>query len=171
MTAAAEELREAGIDVAEVSVGATPTVPYSSRVAGVTEIRPGTYIFNDVHCIDIGAAGVEQCALRVIGTVISTPSPDRIVIDAGAKSLSVDTTRNGGFGVLRKHPEVRLAWLNEEHGIINLDRKKYPFKVGDRLEVIPNHACMCTNQWDQLTALRAGRVEAVWPILARGKLT
>jgi len=171
MVAAARELERAGFITREISVGATPTVPYSAKVPGVTEIRPGTYVYGDVNCMDIGAATVDQCALRVISTVIGTPTPDRVIIDAGSKSLSADATRNGGFGVIYAHPEVRVHKLYEEHGVIHIDRSRYPYKVGDRMEVIPNHACMCVNQWDQVVAVRSGYVEAVWPILGRGKLT
>ncbi len=170
MVKAAEELRQAGFEVRDISVGATPTVPFSAKIPGVTEIRPGTYAFNDIHMVDIGAATHQQCALKVIGTVISTPCMDRIILDCGGKSLSVDATRNGGFGLLSEHSDIRVTKLYEEHGIIHLDRSKYPYKIGDRIEVIPNHACMCVNQWDEIAMVRNGEVETFLPVLGRGKV-
>ena len=170
MAGAAKELGECGFSVRDVSVGATPTALHAAKVFGVTEIRPGTYSYCDVNTVDIGAATSDQCALRVISTVVGTPDKNRIVIDAGAKALSSDSTRQGGFGMIASQPNARVQKLYEEHGVITIDNTGGRYKIGDRLEIIPNHACMCVNLWDELSLIRKGYVETNLKIEARGKL-
>jgi len=122
MAGVASKLRENGIAVSEVSVGATPTVRFSGTVEGVTEIRPGNYVFNDMTQVSLGAVDIQQCALSVLATVISKPAADRVVIDAGSKTFALDKGTHGsdrisGYGcILGK--DADLARLSEEHGII-----------------------------------------------------
>jgi D-serine deaminase-like pyridoxal phosphate-dependent protein len=169
-----EALEAAGIPVRAVSVGSSATVGVSARVSGVTEIRPGTYIFNDLMQMTVGACTEDACALTVLSTVISRPAPDRAIIDAGSKSLSSDfhraNERMTGYGYVKGSGGTVVARLSEEHGVVLMDDARQRLAIGDRVEIIPNYACGALNLWDELIGVRDGEVEAVWPVLARGKV-
>lgn len=155
-----------------LSVGSTPTVRISGTFPGITEIRPGNYVFNDATQIALGVAREEECALTVLTTVISRPAPDRAVVDAGAKTLALDRGAHGtallnGYGMVKNHPEYIIERLSEEHGILALPPNSR-LQVGDRLEVIPNHACPVVNLTDYLYIVEQGKVTGEWRVLARG---
>lgn len=167
----AELLRKSGIPVGTVSVGATPAARFTSRVPGITELRCGTYVFNDHMQIKLGSAKERDCALTIVSTVISVPSPDRAVIDAGTKSLtSENSSELGVFGLIKGRPDLRFISANEEHGMLKMTSTRRRLKVGDRLEIIPNHSCPVMNLYDEVVGIRVGRVEAVWAVAARGKI-
>lgn len=162
-------IEDEGIPVDEVKVGGTATSPYSSRHPVVTEINPGQYAFNDVGEIEARqwAVGKEDCALTVLSTVISTQVDDQIVVDAGSKSLSMDTDRVP----LSKHrDDLTYAGYSEEHGHIDTSDCEASFEVGDRIEFIAPHVCPTINLHDTLVDVRDGRVEEIWNIQARGKV-
>lgn len=168
LAAAAEELRSAGLPIEEVSVGSTPTVRHAIGEKGVTECRPGTYVFHDASQVALGVATREDCAMTILATVVSVPAPDRAVVDAGSKTLSSDPLRPraGGHGLLLG-TESRLERLSEEHGVVRIapgDR----FRVGDRVRILPNHACVVVNLHDRIRGVRGDRVEVEWPVAARG---
>jgi D-serine deaminase-like pyridoxal phosphate-dependent protein len=165
-TAAA--LRAAGLPCEEVSVGSTPTASHGMATPGVTECRPGVYVFNDGSQVDLGTATLEQCALTVLATVVSVPGPRRAVLDAGSKCLSSDPLRPraGGHGRLWGR-ESRIAWMSEEHGVVEVAEGE-SFRVGDRVRIVPNHACVVANLADRLLGVRSGRVEAELRLIARG---
>lgn len=150
MVSIAERLRAGGHTVTTVSVGSTPTAPYAVRIPGVTELRVGNYVFNDMIQVSGGSAALDDCALSVFATVISTPSPTRAVIDAGSKALGLDMGAHGrgavtGHGcLLGKHGVI--SRLSEEHGVIEHDGET--FTVGERLRIVPNHACAVVNLYD-----------------------
>lgn len=160
-----------GIEIETVSCGSTPTSKIAARVNGVTEVRAGTYIFNDGIEMAIGYAQPQNCALRIISTVISRSTKDRAIIDAGDKVLTPERGLKGmkGFGYIVNHRDLELNIIHEEHGILKL-RNSSNLKIGDRLEIIPNHACGAINLFDKLIGLRKNKVEVIWPILARGKV-
>ena len=111
-------------------------------------------------------------AERVV-TVVSAPEPGRVVIDGGTKTFSSDLEKSekfGGFGQVREYPGVYIDWMNEEHGVLNVDATDHRFEPGERLTVIPNHACATVNLHDEMAAVRGDQVEAIWPILGRGKI-
>ena len=166
----AEELRAAGIAIEEVSVGSTPTAARAMTVPGVTECRPGNYVFHDASQVGLGTCGPGDCALTVLATVVSVPSAGRAVVDAGSKTLSSDPLRPraGGHGVLIGR-RSRLARLTEEHGAIDVEPGE-SFRVGERVRILPNHACVVANLHDRLLGVRGGRVEAVLPVSARGRI-
>jgi D-serine deaminase-like pyridoxal phosphate-dependent protein len=169
-----ERVEAAGIPVREVSVGSSATVHVSGRVPGVTEIRPGTYIFYDYAQMMAGACTEADCALTVLATVVSRPSPERAILDAGSKTLSSDffraTDRVAGYGYLKGSGDTLVARLSEEHGVVQAAAGSPRLAIGDRVEIIPNHACAALNLFDTLVGVRDGEVEAVWPVLARGKV-
>jgi len=155
---------------ARVSGGSTPTAPHYVAGCGLTEIRPGSYVFNDRTQIDRWAAQPTDCALTVLATVVSTPEPGRAVLDAGSKSLAADLAPDSpGHGMLKEDNDAVLVKLNEEHGFLDLSDAALKPKVGDKVEVIPNHSCVVSNLFDEIVAARGGEVLETWPIAARGK--
>jgi D-serine deaminase-like pyridoxal phosphate-dependent protein len=170
MVETAELLRRHGIPIATVSVGSTPAAQYCASVPGVTEIRPGTYVFYDLTQVDLFACQLEDCALSVLATVMSCPAKNRAVIDAGKKALTSDprgrSGKDGGFGwVLEK--QVAINRLSEEHGVIESDAK---FEIGEKVRMIPNHACVTVNMFNEMYGIRGDRVEKVFEIAGRGKI-
>jgi len=166
----AGRLREAGLALDEVSVGSTPTAAVAMRVAGVTECRPGNYVFHDASQVALGTCGVEDCALTIVATVVSVPAPDRAVVDAGSKTLSSDPLRPKGPGhgrILGR--QSYLDKLSEEHGVIAVAQGE-TFRVGERLRILPNHACVVANLHDQLVGVSQGKVETVIRVAARGRV-
>jgi D-serine deaminase-like pyridoxal phosphate-dependent protein len=168
-TAAA--LRSAGLPIEEVSVGSTPTARHAMPVPGVTECRPGNYVFHDASQVGLGTCALEDCALTVLATVVSVPGRGRAVLDAGSKTLSSDALRPrpGGYGWILGR-RSRLAALSEEHGWVEVGEGE-SFRVGERVRVLPNHACVVANLHDRLLGVRAGRVETEIPVSARGRIT
>ncbi len=170
LCATASLLRRAGFSLEDVSVGSTPTAAVAMRVAGVTECRPGNYVFHDASQVDLGSCGVEDCALTVIATVVSVPTPERAVVDAGSKTLSSDPLRPrpGGYGRLLGRAS-RIDRLSEEHGVVAVVQGE-SFRVGERVRILPNHACVVANLHDRLVGVSGGRVEALLPVAARGRV-
>jgi D-serine deaminase-like pyridoxal phosphate-dependent protein len=166
----ADVLRRAGLEVADVSVGSTPTALAAMSVAGVTECRPGTYVFNDATQVALGTCGPERCALTVLATVVSVPAHDRAVIDAGTKTLTSEAVRPrpDTFGVLADG-RGRLVRLTEEHGVVQ-PAPGAAFHVGERVRVVPSHACPVVNLHDRLIGIRKGRVERELDVCARGRV-
>jgi D-serine deaminase-like pyridoxal phosphate-dependent protein len=163
-------LQADGFAVPELSAGSTPTAPYVAQVPGISEIRPGTYVFSDRDQVALGWGTWDDCALTVLVTVVSRPTPTRAIIDGGTKTFSGDrASRAEGWGTVRGHPEYVLAWLTEEHGVLEVPPDAH-LPIGTRLEIIPNHACGTLNMHDQLVALRGERVEDIWQVAARGRV-
>jgi D-serine deaminase-like pyridoxal phosphate-dependent protein len=167
---AAAALRAAGLAVDEVSVGSTPTAARAMRVPGVTECRPGNYVFHDASQVALGTCSVEDCALTIVATVVSVPAPDRAVVDAGSKTLSSDPLRPraGGHGRIIGR-ESRIEKLSEEHGVVTVVPGE-SFKVGERVRILPNHACVVANLHDRLIGVSGDRVETVLDVAARGRV-
>ncbi len=177
LDAALVELDRAGVPPEIVSGGSTPTALRTHELRGVTEVRPGTYVFNDRTTAEIGACGWEDCALTVLATVVSTAVPGQAVIDAGSKALGREPLlagaapgrRDPGFGVLVEHPEVTVAGMSEEHGILDLSATAWRPGVGERVRVIPNHVCIVVHLNDLVHGVRGEMVETSWPVAARGR--
>ena len=168
-TAAA--IRRAGVELPVVSVGSTPAATITPTVAGVTEMRPGTYVFNDTNTMAWGRIGPGDCALRILATIVSRPAPDRAILDAGSKTLSLETSRaHPGHGLIVGHPRAVIERLSEEHGVVVLPPDEPGFRVGDRVEVIPNHVCPTVNLQDRLHLVHDGHLTDVWTVAARGKV-
>ncbi|MCA9752090.1 MAG: alanine racemase [Gemmatimonadetes bacterium] len=169
--ATAEILRAAGIACPVVSVGSTPTVAHSARVPGVTEIRPGNYGYLDRTQVALGVAPLERCALTVLATVTARPAADRVVLDCGAKTLSLDDGRGrpGGYGCLVGRPDWKIARLSEEHGILPVPADA-DLSVGDRVRVVPNHACVTVDLHDEYWIVEGGRIVGRERVDARGRV-
>jgi D-serine deaminase-like pyridoxal phosphate-dependent protein len=145
VTATAKMLRQADIEVRGLSVGSTPTAGLALR-DGITEIRPGTYIYGDANQVTLGSQRLDDCALYVVATVVSTPSPDRAVVDAGSKALSADLRVAGldSYGLVLGHEDVAVARLSEEHAVLAHPHRS-SLRVGDRLAIVPAHVCTTVN--------------------------
>lgn len=171
--AAIRSFEQARIPVEIVSAGSTPSARLSHTIKGITEIRPGTYVYNDMNSYYQGLCSLEDCAARVVTTVVSTAVPGRTMLDAGSKTLSSDLLGFGpkeGYGRIVEAPEARLFKLNEEHGHVDVSQARRAFRVGDVLTVIPNHVCTCVNMHDEVFLARNGEVCGSWRIAARGKI-
>jgi D-serine deaminase-like pyridoxal phosphate-dependent protein len=167
-----DRLGAAGLAPRVVSGGSTPTIWRTHDVAGVTEFRPGTYVFNDRTTALVGACDWDDCALSVLATVVSTAVAGQAVIDAGSKALGREPLRaseGDGFGVLMEHPDVAVKSMSEEHGVLDLARTDWKPVVGERVRVIPNHVCVVVHLNDVLYGIREGRVERCWTVDARGR--
>lgn len=154
----------------ELSVGGTPGALRAHEVPGATELRVGTYLFNDRMMVQAGAATPEDCALHVHATVVSRPTPDRAILDAGSKSLASDLLAElPGHGGLVEYPEASIVRLNEEHAIVDLTGCQRVPAVGERVRIVPNHVCVVTNLHDHLILARGEEVLARPRVLARGQ--
>lgn len=166
-------LDSAGIRYPVVSGGNTPAAYQSHRFHGLTEIRPGTYVFNDRNTVDAESASYTDCAATVLTTVVSTSVPHRAVIDAGSKTLAADTLLSGDrkyFGYVQGHPELILEALSEEHGHLIIPDNS-PIKIGDQLRIIPNHVCPCIDLHDRVFVVSGEQVVDQWKVVARGMVT
>jgi D-serine deaminase-like pyridoxal phosphate-dependent protein len=169
LRAARELIEAAGLTVDCVSVGGTPTAMQTHAVDGVTELRPGTYVYGDRACIANGSVRLTDCALRVIATVVSRPVPGRAILDAGSKTLTSDLAAGAaGHGLLVEHPEADVYLLNEEHGMVDVSRCASPPQVGDRVTIVPNHACTTANLHDEVVMHRGGEIVETLRVAARG---
>jgi len=170
---ALQAFRLAGVPVEIVSGGSTPSAEFSHLIPGLTEIRPGTYVYNDMNTCHQGACGLEDCAARLVTTVVSTAVPGRAIIDAGSKALSSDLLKEGpksGYGYVVEAPDAAIIKLNEEHGHLDITHSAHQFYVGEVLTIIPNHICTCVNMHDEVFTLRDGTVVGSWRVAARGKI-
>lgn len=141
----ADMLKKAGFKMEILSGGNSFSARYPSHLEGITETRAGNYIFFDCTQLSLGFVKEEQCALRVLATVIAMVDSCHAIIDAGSKSLTSDLNRyRKGYGRVAGYPDIRIPKLNEEHGFVESDTP-LPFNVGDKIEIIPNHACVIAN--------------------------
>ncbi|RYB03980.1 alanine racemase [Lichenibacterium ramalinae] len=171
---ARDRFAAAGIAIPTVSGGGTPAAWSAHTVPGVTELRVGTYAYHDRATVAAGAATLDDCALHVVATVVSRPTPDRAVIDAGSKTLSSDLVApeaGRGYGLLLDYPEAVITRLNEEHGTVDLSACARRPDLGERLRVLPNHVCVVSNLHDAVVMVRDGRVAGTVPVAARGRTT
>jgi D-serine deaminase-like pyridoxal phosphate-dependent protein len=161
LTQILSEFRRAGIEVRTVSGGSTPTLFHSHEMAGITEIRPGTYVFNDVNTVTGGACSWEACAATVLATVVSTARPGQMIVDGGSKTFSSDRLANPGdatFGRVTDAPGARFHKMNEEHGFVDTTQAGREFRVGDRVRIVPNHVCVAVNLHERVYGLRGDAV-------------
>jgi D-serine deaminase-like pyridoxal phosphate-dependent protein len=165
---AVERVRRRGLDAPNVSAGGTPTMWASGELRPVVnEYRVGTYAFHDRSTLAAGAGTLAEVALTVAATVISRPTPDRAVLDAGSKSLSSDRGPDSGFGLILEAPEATITRLDEEHAYVDLGGAT--LELGQAVRVVPNHACVVSNLFDEFVVTRGGEVVGRWRVDARGR--
>jgi len=160
-------LEKFGLRAQIVSGGSTPGAAKTPLIPQTTEIRPGTYVFYDASSLQNNLCSEDDCALRVLTTVVSTSVPGQCVIDAGSKTLSSDQTVGAGtYGHF-----IDRDWtprrLNEEHGYVEI---REPARIGEKVWLVPAHVCPTVNLHDLVWYGREGRVEGSWKVAARGRV-
>ena len=171
MVRIARALRRTGFQVSVVSVGSTPGSTSTPTVSGVTEARPGTYVFHDANQVAVGSTDLSGCALTVAARVVSAPRLGEAIIDAGSKSMSSDGPTSGTeFGrVLAEDGTYADIWFhraNEEHGFLKGPAVE-TLKVGDMVRILPNHACATVNMWSRALVIGDDGTLDEWKIRAR----
>jgi len=166
----AKKLRSADVECPEVSIGSTPTCVHADHLEGVTEMRPGNYIFFDKFQSDIGSCSLSDCSMRVLTRIIGHyPDRNRILIDAGALALSKDLGATHildevVYGQIKNHPELKITKLSQEHGFIDSDKPiqftNYP--IGSLLEIIPNHSCLTAALFPKYHVIENDEVVDEW---------
>jgi D-serine deaminase-like pyridoxal phosphate-dependent protein len=157
MRQARDDLERQGIPVQVVSAGSTITAPYLSADDGITEIRPGTYVFNDLRTLEMYACTPDQIAATILATVVSV-GPDRVVLDSGNKTLTMTSTEQHGFGMIKNRPLSTFVRLSEEHGVARLRADDDELRVGDRVQVLPIHICVCVDLQQQAYGVTQGQI-------------
>ena len=177
----ADRVRTLAVAVEEISVGATPTARYSLREDGITEMRPGNYIYFDRTQVALGAATWDECALTVLARVVARPASDRVIFDCGSKTLTNDAARGfqpmPGFGAVLKdidgtEPDDTLLVerLSEEHATVRV-RGVSALRPGDLVRVVPNHSCVVSNLVDAVWLVNGREVVERVEVSARGRIT
>ena len=165
---AAAFLARFGLQCETVSSGGTPDLWASGNASLITEYRPGTYIYLDRYQVAQGVGSIDDCALTVLATIVSHPTRDRAITDAGSKALTSDTLGMTGFGILPDHPGALVSSLSEEHGTVALNGAN--LNVGDRVRILPNHACVVSNLFDEVYLISGDKVIEILPVAARGRV-
>ena len=173
-----------GIALDEISVGATPTLRFSAGQNGVTELRPGNYVYFDRTQVALGAASLDDCALTVLATVVSK-HPGRIVLDCGSKTLTNDQARGisaaVGYGAVLAGESDALDYAREIDETLTIERlseERATVRVtgttrlepGDRVRVVPNHSCVVSNLVDVVRVVEGDQVIDTLPVAARGRI-
>lgn len=169
---ALQALEQAGVKPGIVSGGSTPTAFQTHAIQGLTEFRPGTYVYHDRSSVSLGTCDRDDCAFTVLATVVSTAVPGQAVVDSGSKALGReprDLDPTGGFGELLDRPEVTVKGMSEEHGILDLSRTSWKPVVGEQVRIIPNHVCIVTHLNDSIVGIRNGAVVERYSVDARGR--
>lgn len=164
---------QAGLPAGIVSGGSTPTAFQSHHVTRMTEMRPGTYVYNDMNCVRGGFVTLDDCAARIVATVVSDAVPGQVVLDAGTKTLTSDRcgpAPDSGHGYICEYPEAKITKLTEEHGQVDITACGRKPRVGEQVTVIPNHICPCVNLQDRVYWLEPGGTPEPMPIDARGRV-
>lgn len=158
-----------GIDCAIRSNGGTPSLFNAHLVPTATEHRAGTYIYNDRSMVRAGHCALEDCAMHILATVVSRPTPERAILDAGSKALTSDLLGFGDYGLILEYPDARIVGLSEEHATVDLSRVDgIRPDIGERIRIVPNHTCVVSNLFDTMTFHREGVVTRVEAVAARG---
>jgi D-serine deaminase-like pyridoxal phosphate-dependent protein len=172
IAAAIKMMDRAGVRPSVVSGGSTPAAWHMHEIDGITEVRPGTYVYNDRGTEALGACSWDDCAFTVLATVVSTAVPGQAVVDAGSKALGREPMRGvegEGFGALFDRPDVTVQRMSEEHGILDLKSSDWRPEVGEQVRIVPNHVCVVVHLNDMIYGVRGDIVEATWPVVARGR--
>lgn len=161
-------LKDDGLQIERVSGGGTPSMWQVHLHPELTEHRAGIYVYGDRLTLRSGAVTLEMCALRVFATVVSRPTPERGILDAGSKSLSMDLHGLDGYGYIWEYPEARIYALSEEHGHVDFSACARKPEIGEHVSIIPNHCCTVTCLFDEVVGARGDAVEVSWQVAARG---
>jgi D-serine deaminase-like pyridoxal phosphate-dependent protein len=176
-------VRARGVELEEVSVGATPPVRFTLEQTGISEVRPGNYIYFDRTQVALGAANWDDCALTVLARVVSRPAADRLILDSGSKTLTNDLARGftpaPGYGAVlesitgeqKQDGRLVIERLSEEHANVRVQGGSHPLQPGDLVRVVPNHSCVVSNLVDSAWMTDGEQVVERLEISARGRIT
>lgn len=162
-----------GLEISRVSGGGTPSAFSTHESAVFTEMRAGTYVYGDRSCIADETVPAKDCALVIQATVISRPTRERAILDAGSKTLSSDPAYGSGldgYGSIIDYPTARIYALSEEHGHVDVSQCPSPPKIGEVVEILPNHACGTIALHDRFAVRSEGEICDWWPVDARGRV-
>ncbi|MBI1295233.1 D-TA family PLP-dependent enzyme [bacterium] len=167
-----EILAHHGVAIEVVSGGGSPNMWNAHAYKEVTEHRAGTYVYGDRSLVNVGALKQDEVSFHVLATVVSRPTADRAILDAGSKTLTSDKSRGAeGYGLILEYPDAMINNLSEEHGWVDLSACRRKPEIGERVTILVNHCCVVNNMFNEVVGLRRGEVEVVWPVAARGLLT
>jgi D-serine deaminase-like pyridoxal phosphate-dependent protein len=158
----------AGLDTKTVSTGGSPDMWSDEGLDIVTEYRAGTYVYFDRSMAARGTCRLEDCALYVLSTVVSRPTRERAIIDAGSKALTSDLLGLEGFGVVRELGDALVYDVNEEHGFLDISQAPNPPSVGDLVRILPNHVCPVSNLFDKVVFVDGSEILGAVRVDARG---
>jgi D-serine deaminase-like pyridoxal phosphate-dependent protein len=183
MRGLAEQARACGVEIDDISVGATPTARFSIHEDGITEMRPGNYIYFDRTQVALGAADWDDCALTVLARVVTVPALGRVILDCGSKTLTNDLARGfapvPGYGAVLTEiqglqtPTANLLVerLSEEHANVRVQGGECHLRPGDLVRIVPNHSCVVSNLVDSAWIVSGADVLEPLRISARGRIT
>ena len=153
--------------------GGTPGVLETHNIAEIDEFRAGTYVYGDRSTINNGTGHLESCALRMRTTVVSAPTEDRVIVDAGTKALTTEPPEGSSderFGCVVEYPDAEIFLLEEEHGHIDVSKCASKPSLGETITVIPNNANAAVNMFNTVALHCSTLIQAISPIAARGAL-
>lgn len=171
LTEARDRIAKAGLDTEVVSTGGSPEMWSDEGLGVATEYRAGTYVYFDRSLVNRGTCGWDDCALTVLATVVSRPTADRALLDAGSKALTMDLLGLKGYGVVHALNDAPLYELNEEHGYLDISKLDGKPGVGDLVRITPNHVCPVSNLFDKVVFVRGDEVLGAVRVDARGAVT
>jgi len=161
-------IKSDGLQLERVSGGGTPCMWEAHTHPELTEHRAGIYVYGDRLTLRSGAVTLDTCALRVYTTVVSRPTLERGILDAGSKSLSSDLHGLDGYGYICEYPDAKIHALSEEHGHVDFSACTRKPEIGERVSIIPNHCCTVTSLFDEVLGVRGDKVDVTWQVVARG---
>jgi D-serine deaminase-like pyridoxal phosphate-dependent protein len=164
-------LKDDGLQIERVSGGGTPSMWQAHTHPELTEYRAGIYVYGDRLTLRSGAVTLDTCALRILATVVSRPTSERGILDAGSKTLSSDLHGLDGYGYICEYPQAKIFTLSEEHGHVDFSDCARTPEIGEHVSIIPNHCCMVTSLFDEVIGARSNHVEVTWQVAARSTVT
>lgn len=163
-------LKEANLECEIFSTGGSPSLFSAERATIANEYRAGTYIYNDRSLVRAGHCGFDDCAMHILTTVVSRPTADRAVLDAGSKALTSDLLGFADFGYVVDYPEAVITGLSEEHAVVDLSACSKKPEIGEKIRIIPNHTCVVSNLMDNIFVHKSGDFDRKLDVAARGKV-
>jgi D-serine deaminase-like pyridoxal phosphate-dependent protein len=167
-TEALERAGKAGLETRVVSTGGSPDMWSDEGLGVATEYRAGTYIYFDRSLAERGTCSYDDCALDVLATVVSRPTDERALVDAGSKALTSDLLGLEGYGVVRALDKAHIYTTSEEHGFLDISGLARKPEIGELVRITPNHVCPVTNLFDRVVFTRGGDVLGAVKVDARG---
>ncbi|QIG47683.1 D-TA family PLP-dependent enzyme [Nordella sp. HKS 07] len=168
LTAARDRVAEAGLETRVITSGGSPDMWKDEGLGIVSEYRVGTYVYFDRSLVERGTCAFDDCALGVLATVVSRPTDERALVDAGSKSLTSDLLGLKGYGVVHAMGDAQIYMMSEEHGFLDISGAAMKPKVGDLVRITPNHVCPVTNLFDRVVFVRGTEVLGAVKVDARG---